>query len=220
MPSQQWKIILYHSFFLGGGGGKFSLIQTSWMLLNMVIHSQTNDFQKYLEPQPKPKPEYMGVEVDMPPPKFLDMLKQIRANRVKSLFVTDLKSDMCFTCPFSHSALIQNSGSLLGPNTAQKTSKQGWCWKFFHIWQQLRYRQRFVTPGESLSINLVGVWSAAGLQLEKTTRTLRLTQVFISRKKRNSHLRGSKTWDWNFKVKPVYFTIWFAPNVEQFRDHE
>ena len=56
---------------------------------------------------------------------YLDMLKQIRANRVKSLFVTDLKSDMCFTCPFSPSALRQNSGSLLGPNTAQKTSKQG-----------------------------------------------------------------------------------------------
>ena len=154
------------------------------------------------------------------PPRFLDMLKQIGANRVKSLFVTDLKSDMCFTCPFSPSALRQNSGSLLGPNTAQKTSKQGWCWKFFHIWQQLRYRQRFVTPGESLSIPLIGVWSAAGLELERTTRTLRLTQVFISRKKRNSHLRGSKSWDWNFKVKPVYFTIWFAPYVEQFRDHE
>ena len=95
-----------------------------------------------------------------------------------------------------------------------------WCWKFSHIWQQLWYRQRFVTPGESLSIPLIGIWSAAGLELEKITRTLRLTQVFISRKKRNSHLRGSKSWDWNFKVKPVYFTIWFAPYVEQFRDHE
>ena len=65
-----------------------------------------------------------------------------------------------------------------------------WCWKFSHIWQQLWYRQRFVTPGESLSIPLVGVWSAAGLELEKITRTLRLTQVFIFRKKRNSHLQN------------------------------
>ena len=70
-PFNRWNIIKVH-YFPGGG---VLVIQTSWILLNMVNNSQTSHFQKELEPKPKPVPKYMGGSRYAPPSWSLGTLK-------------------------------------------------------------------------------------------------------------------------------------------------